>query len=70
MAAPKKVNEVPICEKALLTVREAAAYANIGINRLSKVLNEPDCPFVFKNGKRRLVKRQELDEYIRNNGEL
>ena len=31
----KKIPEIPIWEKSLLTIEEAAAYANIGINLMS-----------------------------------
>ena len=38
--------EVPICEKMLLTIKEAAMYSNIGINRIDSMLREEGCPFV------------------------
>ena len=42
----QKVN-VPIYEKAALTIEEAAEYSNIGQNRLIALLKEPRCTFVL-----------------------
>ena len=55
---------VPISEKVLLTVEEAARYSNIGINKISELLNNPLCEFVLYVGKKRLVKRKEFEKYI------
>ncbi|MDY6314992.1 MAG: excisionase [Clostridia bacterium] len=55
---------VPISEKVLLTVEEAAFYSNIDINKISKLLNNPLCEFVLYVGKKRLVKRKEFEKYI------
>lgn len=55
---------VPICEKAALTIEEAAEYSNIGQNRLSELLKQPLCTFVLYVGKKKLVKRREFDQFI------
>ena len=55
---------VPICEKAALTIEEAAEYSNIGQNRLSELLKQPRCTFVLSVGKKKLVKRREFDQFI------
>ena len=55
---------VPISEKVLLTIEEAASYSNIGINKISELLNNPLCEFVLHVGKKRLVKRKEFEKYI------
>ena len=55
---------VPISEKVLLTVEEAASYSNIGINKISELLNNPLCEFVLHVGKKRLVKRKKFEKYI------
>ena len=55
---------VPISEKVLITVEEAASYSNIGINKISELLNNPLCEFVLHVGKKRLVKRKEFEKYI------
>lgn len=62
----QKVNkkDVPIWEKSNLTLEEAAAYTNIGINKLRRMSDREDCSFVLWNGARRLIKRKKLDEYL------
>ena len=41
-----KIEQVPIHQKIALTIREAAEYSNIGINRIDAMLKQPNCPFV------------------------
>lgn len=59
-----KVERVPIYQKLTLTIREAAAYSNIGINKIDAMLKQPNCPFVLYIGTRKLVKRKEFEKYI------
>lgn len=54
---------VPIWEKANLTLEEAAAYSGIGINKLRKLSDDENCPFVLWIASKRLIKRRKLDEY-------
>jgi hypothetical protein len=56
--------EVPIHLKLNLTISEAAAYSNIGVNRLSELLKKPNCPFVLYVGIKKLIKRKEFEEFI------
>ena len=56
--------EVPIWEKSNLTLEEAAAYTGIGVNKLRRMSDEKDCPFVLWNGSKRLIKRKRLDDYL------
>ena len=58
-------NKVPIYRKMNLTIREAAEYSNIGINKIDSMLRQPNCPFVLYVGAKKLVKRLEFEEYIR-----
>ena len=60
----EKTGKVPIHLKMVLTIREAAEYSNIGINRIDSMLKQPNCPFVLYVGTRNLVKRKEFEEYI------
>lgn len=59
-----KSERVPIYQKMALTIREAAEYSNIGINKIDDMLKQPGCPFVLYIGKRKLVKRKEFESYI------
>ncbi len=59
----KKI-EVPIWEKANLTVEETAAYSGIGINKIREMSNKDNCPFVLWVGNKRMIKRKVFDTYI------
>lgn len=48
---------VPIHLKMTLTIKEAAEYSNIGMNKIDTMLKQPNCPFVLFVGTRKLVKR-------------
>lgn len=56
--------QVPIPQKLTLTIKEASAYSNIGINKLSLLLRQPNCPFVLYVGNKRLVKREAFERFI------
>ena len=51
-------HEVPIAEKALLTVDEASEYFNIGPQRIRDLTNDDNCPYVLWIGTKRLIKRE------------
>lgn len=55
---------VPIPQKLLLTVDEAAEYSNIGEARIRELINEPDCDFVLKKGAYSLIKRVRFEKYL------
>ena len=59
------VERIPIWHKTLLTLEEAAAYSGIGTGKLRELSNDENCSFVVWNGRKRLLKRKELDEFIR-----
>ena len=52
--------EVPISEKCLLTLEEAAAYTGIGICKLREMSNDERCNFVLWNGTKRMLKKDKL----------
>ena len=64
------MNTVPIWEKVALTKEEAAAYSNIGVNKLEELLKNPCCPFVLYVGRKKLIKRKEFETFISNNIEV
>lgn len=66
----KIIETVPIGEKLLLTVREASLYSSIGINRIEKLLHDPCCPFVFYVGRKKLVKRDAFEAFIKKEHEI
>lgn len=64
-AVPTKRIEVPIWKRSLLTVDEAAVYSGIGKHKLRLLTDDEDCAFVLWIGSKRMIKREMLDEYIR-----
>ena len=61
----RELNEkVPIHQKIALTIKEAAQYSNLGINKIDQMLRTPNCPFVLFVGTKKLVKRKEFEEFI------
>ena len=59
-----EVQVVPIHLKMAMTIREAAAYSSIGINKIDALLRQPNCPFVLFVGTKKLVKRKEFEQFI------
>ena len=59
-----QIDRIPVYLKMTLTIREAAEYSNIGINKIDSMLRTPNCPFVLFVGTKKLVKRKEFEEYI------
>ena len=55
---------LPIDRKMLLSIREAAEYSNIVINKIDEMLKQPNCPFVLYVGTKKLVKRKAFEEFI------
>ena len=59
-----EIEKVPIHLKMTLSIREAAEYSNIGINKIDRMLRSPNCPFVRFVGTKKLVKRKEFEQFI------
>ena len=60
----QQATNLPIDRKMLLSIREAAEYSNIGINKIDEMLKQPNCPFVLYVGTKKLVKRKAFEEFI------
>ena len=56
--------EVPIWEKANVTIEEAAAYFGIGMNKLRELTEDEQCKFVLFVGTKRLIKRRMFEQYL------
>lgn len=61
---------VPIWLKTTLTIKEAAEYSNIGINKIESLINGPNCDFVLYVGKKRLIKRKQFEQFIERHMEI
>ena len=57
-------NTVPIYHKITLSIKEAYELYGIGINRIEDHLREPNCPFVLFVGTKKMIKRNEFEQYI------
>lgn len=56
---------IPPENKFCLTIDEAAAYFNVGVKRLSSLLNSPEgSELALMVGTKRLVKKRQLENYI------
>lgn len=64
------MKDVPIWEKVCLTVDEAAAYSNIGINKIIELSKDPRCRFVLHVGRKKLIKKKEFEKFISENIEI
>ena len=56
--------KIPVWEKANLTITEAAAYFNIGENKIRSLSDDDDCTFVLWCGRKRLIKRAAFEKYL------
>ena len=56
--------EVPVWEKANLTLEEGAAYFGIGVNKLRELTSDDNCKCVLWCGSKRLIKRKAMEEYL------
>ena len=64
MNKEKQQELVPIWKKSNLSLEEAAAYTGIGVNKLRELSESDSCDFVIWIGRKRLLKRRKLDEYL------
>jgi hypothetical protein len=64
MNKEEKRTIVPVWERRLLTLEEAAAYSGIGTGTLKNISDYPSCEFVLWIGRKRMFKRTKLDRYI------
>lgn len=56
---------VPLDKRTLLTITEASMLSGIGITRIKEAIKQPDCPYLFLNGRKQLIKRNEFLDYIK-----
>lgn len=66
----KKDNAVPVSEKYMLTIKEAAAYFNIGIKKLRRIAEDNLGTVAVYCGNRFLIIRPKFEEFILNSSEI
>lgn len=58
------MQQIPLWDKANLSLDEAAAYFNVGISKIRELTNLDNCKFVLRVGNKRLIKRKPFEEYL------
>lgn len=58
------MQNIKLCEKALLNVSEMMAYTGWGENSVRDELNHPKCPYVVRKGNRLYANRRLLEKYL------
>ena len=60
----RPLQRLKIERKLALTIRDAAAYSNVGINKMDELLRQRSCPLVLFVGTKKLVNRKEFEAFI------
>lgn len=56
---------IPVWEKVNLTLEEAAAYFNIGQNKIREITSSKECEkYALFVGNKRLIKRKPFEKYL------
>ena len=55
---------VPVWEKAMLTLEEASDYTGIGLQKLRDLSSDEQCDSVLWNGSKRMFKRRKLVDFF------
>lgn len=61
---------VPVCEKYTLTIKEAAAYFNIGIKKMRRMAEENTGRFSVFCGNKYLIIRPKFEKFIDDSSEI
>ncbi len=61
----KENNNIPLWNKYILTVEEAAEYYHIGTKKLrGLVMDHPNGDFYLMNGNRLMIKRENFEKFL------
>ena len=61
---------VSVCEKYTLTIREAAAYFNMGIKKMCRLAEENTGRFSVFSGNKYLIIRHKFEKFIDDSSEI
>ena len=61
---------MPVSEKYLLTIREAAVYFNIGIKKMRRLAEDNLGGFAVFSGNRYLINRTKFERFIEQSSEI
>lgn len=48
----------------LLSVKEAAKYSGLGVNKIREISDDKKCTFLIWNGNKRMIKRKEFEKWL------
>ena len=57
-------NAIPVGEKYMLTIREAACYFNIGVKKMRRLAEENMGRFSVFSGNRYLINRTKFEQFL------
>ena len=66
----KNDSALPVGEKFMLTIKEAAPYYNIGTKKLSRLAEDNLGVFSVYSGNRYLIVKPKFEEFILNSSEI
>ena len=58
------MNNIPLNEKYTLTIKEAAAYFNVGVKKMRRLAEEHTSSFSIYSGNRYLIIRTKFEEFL------
>ena len=58
-------SDIPVWHKSCLTIKDAAAYSNIGEHSIRELVATGKTDFSFYVGTKMLINRELFDEYIK-----
>ena len=58
------MNNIPLNEKYTLTIKEAAAYFNIGVKKMRRLADDHTSSFSIYSGNRYLIIRTKFEEFL------
>lgn len=56
-----------LSQKYGLTIQEAVQYFSIGENKIRELIKTPECDFVYYIGRKAVIKRQKLENFLEEN---
>ena len=70
MISEETTIKMPVSEKYLLTIREAAVYFNIGIKKMRRLAEDNLGGFAVFSGNRYLINRTKFERFIEQSSEI
>ena len=64
------MDNLPLRERYVLSIKESAVYFNIGIKKMRRLAEENLGSFAVVSGNRYLILRTKFEEYLQNNSTI